>query len=86
EPVLAVENLVVSFLRDGQWRDVARDVSFDVGARETVAVVGESGSGKSVSALSIMGLIPQASGRVRGSIRLAGEDLLTLPEKRMQKV
>ena len=45
-----------------------------------MAIVGESGSGKSVTALSVMRLIPQESGRIEGSIKLAGRDLLTLPE------
>ena len=51
-----------------------------------MAIVGESGSGKSVTALSIMRLIPQENGRIEGSIKLAGRDLLTLPEASMQDV
>jgi peptide/nickel transport system ATP-binding protein len=85
-PVLSVSNLVTSFLREGEWNAVVRGVSFDVGPRETVAIVGESGSGKSVTALSIMRLIPPQSGRVEGSIKLAGRELTTLPEKAMHHV
>jgi peptide/nickel transport system ATP-binding protein len=73
-------------MRDGQWRPVVRNVSFDVAAKETVAIVGESGSGKSVTALSVMRLVPRESGRIEGSIRLAGRDLLTLPDPAMQDV
>ena len=85
-PVLSVSNLVTSFMREGEWNAVVRGVSFDVGPKETVAIVGESGSGKSVTALSIMRLIPPQSGRVEGSIKLAGRELTTLPEKAMHHV
>jgi peptide/nickel transport system ATP-binding protein len=84
--VLSISGLTTSFFRDGQWIPVVRNVSFDVAAKQTVAIVGESGSGKSVTALSIMRLIPRESGRIQGSIKLAGRDLLTLPERTMQDV
>jgi len=84
--VLSISGLTTSFIRDGQRTPVVRNVSFDVAAKETVAIVGESGSGKSVTALSIMRLIPRESGRIQGSIKLAGRDLLTLPEQAMQDV
>jgi len=85
-PILSVSNFTTSFMHDRQWIPVVRDVSFDLAAKETVAIVGESGSGKSITALSIMRLIPQASGRIQGSIKLAGRDLLTLPEQEMRDV
>ncbi|MET4275339.1 MULTISPECIES: ABC transporter ATP-binding protein [unclassified Bradyrhizobium] len=85
-PVLSVSGLTTSFMRERQWIPVVRDVSFDIASRETVAIVGESGSGKSVTALSIMRLIPKETGRVEGSVRLAGRDLLTLPEASMKDV
>ncbi len=85
-PVLSVSNLVTSFIREGEWTPVVRGVSFEVGPKETVAIVGESGSGKSVTALSIMRLIPPQSGRIEGSIRLGGRDLLRLPEKEMHAI
>jgi peptide/nickel transport system ATP-binding protein len=85
-PVLSVAGLTTSFLRERQWIPVVRNVSFDVAPRETVAIVGESGSGKSVTALSIMRLIPKESGRVEGRIMLAGRDLLTLPDASMKDI
>ncbi|MGX0964984.1 peptide/nickel transport system ATP-binding protein [Bradyrhizobium japonicum] len=85
-PVLSVAGLTTSFLRERQWSPVVRGVSFDIAAKETVAIVGESGSGKSVTALSIMRLIPKESGRVEGRITLAGRDLLTLSEASMTDV
>src|SRR3954447_9795855 len=85
-PVLSVSGLTTSFLREREWSPVVRDVSFDIASGETVAIVGESGSGKSVTALSIMRLIPKENGRVEGSVRLAGRELLTLPEASMKDV
>ncbi|OSJ22992.1 glutathione ABC transporter ATP-binding protein GsiA [Bradyrhizobium japonicum] len=84
--MLSVAGLTTSFLRERQWIPVVRDVSFDIAAKETVAIVGESGSGKSVTALSIMRLIPKESGRVEGRVTLAGRDLLTLSEASMTDV
>ncbi|WP_306868401.1 ABC transporter ATP-binding protein [Neorhizobium galegae] len=84
--VLSVENLTTSFRRNGVWTPVVNDVSLTVGAGETVAIVGESGSGKSVTAMSIMRLLPERTSRVTGSIKLEGRDLLALPEHEMQDV
>jgi peptide/nickel transport system ATP-binding protein len=86
QAVLSVSNLVTSFKVDDEWRPVVRGVSFDIGPRETVAVVGESGSGKSVTALSILRLTPPRTARIEGSIKLAGRELLTLPEARMREI
>src|SRR5947209_4236267 len=85
-PVLSVAGLTTSFLRERQWIPVVRNVSFDIAARETVAIVGESGSGKSVTALSIMRLIPKESGRIEGRVALSGRDLLALPESNMKDI
>ena len=85
QPVLSVSNLSTSFLVDGEWRPVVKDISFDVMPGETVAIVGESGSGKSVTSLSIMRLLARASSRIEGEVRLNGRDLLTLPEAEMRK-
>ncbi|WGD54376.1 ABC transporter ATP-binding protein [Bradyrhizobium sp. CB1650] len=85
-PVLSVAGLTTSFMRERQWIPVVREVSFDIAPRETVAIVGESGSGKSVTALSIMRLIPQEGGRIEGRVTLAGRDLLTLPEPSMKDI
>ena len=85
-PVLSISGLTTSFLREGQWIPVVRNLSFDIGAQETVAIVGESGSGKSVTALSAMRLIPRGIGRIEGRVTLAGRDLMTLPEAAMQDV
>lgn len=85
--ILEVSHLVTEFDTDeGQVRAVD-DISFDVPAGETLGIVGESGCGKSVTALSIMRLLPQPAGQVvSGSIRLQGQDLLSLSLKQMQQI
>ena len=75
EPLLAVADLLVSFPRAGGLRPVVAGISWSLQAGRTLGVVGESGCGKSVSALALMGLVP-SPGRVAGSIRFAGRELL----------
>ncbi len=84
--VLSVTGLRASFRAQGVWRPVVQDLSFDIQPGETLAVVGESGSGKSITALSIMRLLPENHSRIEGSIRLAGTELLSLTEAQMQRV
>ncbi|UXT19224.1 ABC transporter ATP-binding protein [Agrobacterium tumefaciens] len=86
KPVLSVRNLTTSFLVDGAWKSVVRNVSFDVAPGETVAIVGESGSGKSVTSLSLMRLLAPASSRIEGEVLLNGRDLLALSEREMRGV
>ena len=86
-PILAVENLVTEFRTGGGWHPAVRDVSFAVQHNETLAIVGESGCGKSVTALSIMGLVPPANGRIAGGhIRFAELDLVTLDEEELRRI
>ncbi|MBB3317941.1 MULTISPECIES: ABC transporter ATP-binding protein [unclassified Rhizobium] len=85
-PVLSVHNLTTSFLVDGGWKPVVRNVSFSVSPGETVAIVGESGSGKSVTSLSIMRLLQADSSRIEGKVMLDGRDLLSLSQDEMRKV
>ncbi|MCW3475267.1 ABC transporter ATP-binding protein [Limobrevibacterium gyesilva] len=87
EPILSVEDLHTHFFtQDGVTRAVD-GVSFTVAAGETLGIVGESGCGKSVTALSIMRLLPPGLGRsVGGSVRFGGRDLLTLDEAEMRRI
>jgi peptide/nickel transport system ATP-binding protein len=86
-PILSVENLVTEFRTGGGWYPAVRDVSFTVQHNETLAIVGESGCGKSVTALSIMGLVPPGNGRISGgNIRFAERDLVALGEGEMRKI
>ena len=83
--VLEIRNLSVEFNQDGLATTAVRDVSFSIGAGETVAVVGESGSGKSVTALATVDLLPE-SALVRGSVQYQGEELLGAPETTLQRI
>jgi len=86
-PLLSVRDLAVSFaMPEGEVRAV-RGVSFDLTRGSTLALVGESGSGKSVTALSILQLLPYPQARhPSGSIRLWGEELVGAPERVMRQV
>ncbi|MGH6799356.1 MAG: ATP-binding cassette domain-containing protein, partial [Roseiarcus sp.] len=80
-PVLVVDGLTAEFRIEGSWYPAVRDVSFALGRDETLALVGESGCGKSITALSIMGLVPPANGRIAsGRVLLDGRDLVRLDE------
>src|SRR5882757_9788167 len=87
KPLLELKNLNIAFNTDrGQVRPV-RDVSYSIYPGQTMAVVGESGCGKSVTALSILRLIPSPPGKVlSGEVLLEGRDLLKLSEAEMRQV
>ncbi len=86
-PLLRVRDLVTSFRTDSGVIRAVDGVSFDVQAGQTVGVVGESGCGKSVTALSLLRLIPSPPGRIEsGAIELRGQDLLKLRERDMREV
>src|SRR5690606_9585501 len=86
-PVLELDRLTTSFRAGNEWHPAVRDVSLALMPDETLALVGESGSGKSVTALSIMRLIPDANGRITGGrILHDGRDIVTLSESEMRKV
>jgi peptide/nickel transport system ATP-binding protein len=85
--VLDVKNLQTVFFTNSGLFKAVDDVSFQVRRGETLAIVGESGCGKSVTALSVMRLVPDPPGRVvSGSVMLEGTDLLGLDEAEMRKV
>src|SRR6187399_2197954 len=87
EKLLEVRDLSVAFGRGDRQVLAVDRVSFDIGKGETVAVVGESGSGKSVTALSVMKLLPYPSAHhPSGSIMFKGRDLLPLSERQMRHV
>jgi peptide/nickel transport system ATP-binding protein len=86
EPLLEIEDLAVSFPSPNGDALVVDGVSLTVGKGETVGVVGESGSGKSMTALSVLRLVPEPGRIARGKIMLNGRELLPLPEKAMRSV
>jgi oligopeptide transport system ATP-binding protein len=84
-PLLSVKNLRTWFDEDDRVVRAVDDVSFEIGAGETLGIVGESGSGKSVTNLSIMRLVPTPPGRiVSGEIVFDGQNLLTLSDADMR--
>ncbi len=86
-PLLTVEGLQTSFFTRRGTVKAVDGVDFSLWPGETLAIVGESGCGKSVTALSLMRLVPDPPGRiVGGSVRLAGTDLLALDEEAMRDV
>ena len=85
-PLLEVNSLQTHFRTPDGVNRAVDGVSFQVGEGETLAVVGESGCGKSVTANSILRLIPEPPGKIAGSIRFRGVDLLQLSDKEMRRV
>jgi oligopeptide/dipeptide ABC transporter ATP-binding protein len=87
EAILRVEELRTQFSTDDGLVRAVDGVSFEVRAGETLALVGESGSGKSVTALSILRLVPEPPGRITGGrVIFQGRDLLALPLPEMRRV
>lgn len=86
-PLLSVRDLSVAFTQGGAETLAVDRVSFDIARGETLALVGESGSGKSVSALSVLKLLPYPpASHPSGEIRFGGRDLMTLGEKDLRQV
>jgi oligopeptide/dipeptide ABC transporter ATP-binding protein len=85
DPVLSIRDLTVEFKTEDGIVHAVSDVTYDLFPGETLGIVGESGSGKSVSVMTMLGLIPQPPGRVvKGEALYDGEDLLSMPKKRLR--
>src|SRR5947209_11822747 len=84
--LLEVETLQTHFRTPDGVNRAVDGVSFAIEERETLAIVGESGCGKSVTASSILRLIPEPPGRIAGAIRFQGTDLLKLPDREMRAI
>ena len=87
EKLLEVKDLHVSFHTYGGDVQAVRGVSFDLYKGETLAIVGESGSGKSVTAQTLMQLIPMPPGKITGGqILFNGTDIVSKTEKQMESI
>ena len=85
--LLEVKNLTTAFATESGEITAIEDASFSVAPGEILGIVGESGSGKSVTALTIMGLLPRPPARiVQGSVTFEGEDITNAPPSRMQRI
>jgi oligopeptide/dipeptide ABC transporter ATP-binding protein len=85
DPVLSIRGLTTEFVTPAGVVKAVTDVGWDLYPGETLGVVGESGSGKTVTAMSILGLVPCPPGRiVAGEILFDGRDLLQMPEKQLR--
>lgn len=82
--LLNIRNLTIT--APGAARPIVDDLSFSIGARETLAVVGESGAGKSITGLAILGLVSSPLRVHSGTILWKGRDLAKLPEQELRKV
>ncbi|HTV30593.1 MAG TPA: ABC transporter ATP-binding protein [Xanthobacteraceae bacterium] len=87
DPLLSIRDLSIAFRQSGRETLAVDRVSFDIGKGETVALVGESGSGKSVTALSVLKLLPYPSAwHPSGAIHFKDQELLALSERDMRRV
>ena len=87
DPLLSVRGLTTTFRTESGVFPAVEDLSFDVSPGEVLGIVGESGSGKSVTALSILGLLPDPPGRIAsGSIRFDGREIVGLSKKALRSL
>ena len=85
EPLLSIRDLRVSFRQGDSAVEAVRGLSFEIAKGETVALVGESGSGKSVTALSVLRLLPGGTD-ISGEVLFEGRDLLTVGERELRGI
>jgi microcin C transport system ATP-binding protein len=85
-PLVDVRDLTVQFGYGKEAARVVHNVSFNIAKGETVALVGESGSGKTVSAMSILRLLPPSASHPTGQVFFEGKDLLKVPEDDLRKI
>jgi peptide/nickel transport system ATP-binding protein len=84
---LEVKNLTVKYVTDLETVHAVNNISFTLGKGETIGLVGETGAGKTTTALTIMRLLPERTGKVtQGEIFFDGQDLLALPEGEMRRI
>ncbi|UGS25234.1 ABC transporter ATP-binding protein [Microbacterium resistens] len=85
-PLLEIDGLYAGIPRRGEVQSILRDVALSIRPGEMVGVVGESGSGKSMTALSILGLLPPSVRITAGTVSFGGEDLASAPDRVLRRV
>ena len=85
EPLLTIENLTVAFPAEDRTVEAVKNVSLTIAPGETLALVGESGSGKSVTALAMVGLLPDTA-QVTGSVKYAGAEMIGAGRRELMRV
>ncbi|MDR2442218.1 MAG: ATP-binding cassette domain-containing protein, partial [Deltaproteobacteria bacterium] len=86
-PLLEVKNLVVDYVTDLETVHAVNDISFTLEQGQTLGLVGETGAGKTTTALSIMRLLPERTGKIKsGEILLNGQSVITSPEKALMQL
>ncbi|EIA09902.1 ABC transporter ATP-binding protein [Flavobacterium frigoris] len=87
KPLLSINNLEISFKKEGGYNAVIKNISYDLHENEILGIVGESGSGKSVSSLAIMGLLPAHISKIsEGTIVFDGKNVAHLSERELQNL
>lgn len=86
EILLSIENLSIGFVKKRKMNRVLDNISFEVKKGEILGIVGESGSGKTMTALSVMGLLPESAKILSGEINFLGTNLLTMEDKKLRKL
>src|SRR5690606_32371012 len=84
-PPLQIRNLTIE-VENGLGTKLVEDVSFDVRLQEVVAVVGESGSGKTMTALAVMGMLPEGLGATQGSIEVLGKNIIGMAPAELRQL
>ena len=85
-PLLSINNLSISFGKKSKLVEVIHNISFSISENEIVGVVGESGSGKSVTAMSVMGLLPEKISHVKGEVHFQKKNVLELGSKELRNI
>ena len=78
-PLLEIKNMTVELPFGSRNADILSDICLTLNRGDRLGIVGESGSGKSITALAVMGLLPERM-QVKGTLRFDGQDLITMPE------